>query len=101
MLRCEYFDDGTGYLVADFRIDCHSVRYTQMVIFATVMVFVYPVGIPLWYWWLLYRQRVRLLFELKLDLFYPYRYWCSPCRHVCFCTGCSCWLGWSRRTCTH
>lgn len=57
--RCEYFDDGTGYLVADFRIDCHSLRYTQMVIYATCMIFVFPVGIPLWYWWLLYSQRVR------------------------------------------
>ena len=99
--RCAWFEDDSGYLFADFKIDCRSsrfepsyleavvcllllsclvcvaheqprdhsllfvhifasrcVRYREMVIYASVMIGVFPFGIPVWYWWLLNRFKV-------------------------------------------
>jgi hypothetical protein len=46
-LRCETFEGGHNTLQSDFRIDCDGARYRNMVAYSSVMVFVYPVGIPL------------------------------------------------------
>ena len=45
------------YLTADMRISCTSNYYNGGVAYASVMVVVYPVGIPLLYLWMLYSNR--------------------------------------------
>jgi hypothetical protein len=55
--RCDSFDDGTSVLGSDYTIDCHSTRYTKMRSYASFMLAVFPVGIPLWYLFLLWRHR--------------------------------------------
>ena len=47
------------YMRADYSISCSSQRYQFAVVWAAVMVFVYPVGIPLLYFVLLYQVRAR------------------------------------------
>ena len=59
------------YLLVDLSISCHSNRYTLGVIWAAVAIFVYPVGIPLLYFYLLHRVRHRIrddaLFQLEQE----------------------------------
>ena len=72
--HCEWFDDGSGYLAADFSIDCHSGRYRAMVLYATCMVFLFPVGIPVWYLGLLAWHRDAIFprnFGRIVDVFQP------------------------------
>ena len=45
------------FLAADFSIVYDSPRYWQGVYWAIAMIAVYPVGIPLFYYWLLYTNR--------------------------------------------
>ena len=45
------------YLVADMSISCTSDRYYFGVTYAVVFIFVYPVGIPALYFYLLYRKK--------------------------------------------
>ena len=54
---CESLDDGESYLRADYRISCSSSRHRAMQVYAGLMVFVYPVGIPLVYAALLFWGR--------------------------------------------
>lgn len=49
MFFCETLDDGERYLRADYRISCNSSKHQAMQIYAGLMIFVYPVGIPLIY----------------------------------------------------
>ncbi|CAM9693016.1 unnamed protein product, partial [Phaeothamnion confervicola] len=58
--NCEQFDDGGKYLQADFDISCESKRYKAFATFAGVMVLVFPLGVPLLYAGLLYKDRKRL-----------------------------------------
>ena len=44
----------------DYTIDCRSVEYSFMVIFALCMVGVYPVGIPAYFAWLTLREKSQL-----------------------------------------
>ena len=60
---CRYFDDGAGYLVADFSVPCGTAAHDLHVVFACLMVICYPIGIPLAYALLLYRKREYLLPE--------------------------------------
>lgn len=64
MFACDVLDDGNGYrksyLRTDYRIDCYSPMHRRLEIFAAFMVVVYPVGIPVFYWVLLYRKRKML-----------------------------------------
>jgi hypothetical protein len=46
--------DGSMFLQADYNIDCSSARYRSYRSFATVMVLVYPVGVPVTYYLLLF-----------------------------------------------
>ena len=51
-------DDGDDrFLRVDFRISCHSSRYRFANAWAISMIFVYVVGIPLFYFYLLYPYR--------------------------------------------
>eukprot|EP01041_Mallomonas_annulata_P001620 gene1620-3135_t len=68
-------DNVTGkyskYLRADMSISCDSHRYRFGVIWAIISIFVYPVGIPTLYLWLLHRVRHRIreeaLFKLEQE----------------------------------
>lgn len=60
--KCSAFDeapkgDPNRYLSADLSIDCDSKRYKSWIWFAVLGLLVYPVGIPLMYWTLLYEHR--------------------------------------------
>lgn len=59
---CSFFDNkDLSFLVADYSIDCYSEKYQIFVVYAVLSLFVYPIGVPLvFYFWL--RQ-----FRLKLD----------------------------------
>jgi hypothetical protein len=56
---CSGFDPALCALrcCTDVRIDCHSERYRVMRAYAAAMVFVYPVGIPMWYFLLLLKHK--------------------------------------------
>ena len=41
-------------------IDCHSVRYQVLTVFASVMVLIYPIGCPLLLFFMLWRQKAKL-----------------------------------------
>ena len=51
---CDTFDNGTSYMYADYNLSCHSPTHQQYVIYASFMVLVYPIGIPLFYLYLLF-----------------------------------------------
>ena len=54
------------FLAADFSIAYDSPRYWQGVMWAVVMIFIYPIGIPLMYLLVLYRNRVKIQEYKKL-----------------------------------
>lgn len=41
---CETFEDGTQALVADSSIECYTPTHIWSILYAAVMVFVYPIG---------------------------------------------------------
>ena len=45
------------YLRADLSIKCGSPRHIHGITFATLMIIVYPIGVPLMYWWLLHHVK--------------------------------------------
>ena len=49
------------YLVADYSISCKSNRFYFGVVWAVVFIFVYPIGIPLFYYYSLYRKRDEIM----------------------------------------
>ena len=54
---CDDLDDGMSYLRADYSIVCSTARHAGYKAYAGAMVFVYPVGIPVFYGWWLARNR--------------------------------------------
>jgi hypothetical protein len=64
MFLCTNVDPGdetpggdNQFLTADMRISCSSDYYYGGVAYASVMVLIYPIGIPLLYLWMLYNAR--------------------------------------------
>ena len=53
---CDTLDDGRDYLRADYTIECDGSRHRAVMIYAGVMVLVYPVGIPACFAYLLFRK---------------------------------------------
>ncbi|CBJ28094.1 probable extracellular nuclease (ISS) [Ectocarpus siliculosus] len=52
---CERLDTGMDYLRADYSLTCYTGVHKAMMVYAGLMIFVYPVGIPAFYaWWLLF-----------------------------------------------
>ena len=49
MRRCTQFDGASSHLNADYSIECGTPRHNAFVSLAVLMIFVYPVGIPLSY----------------------------------------------------
>ena len=60
---CEHLDDGKKYLRADYRIECDGSKHQAFEFFAYIMFAVYPVGIPLFYSYLLFESRRVLVNE--------------------------------------
>ena len=58
--QCEELSDGTRWLRADLSIDCRGDTHTLFRIYAGFMVLLYPLGTPLFYLFLLRRNRERL-----------------------------------------
>eukprot|EP00981_Chlorochromonas_danica_P002442 scaffold471_cov318-Ochromonas_danica.AAC.33 len=54
---CQSFDDGSAYLVADYSIDCNAPDRSRYVTYGIFMIFIYPIGIPLAYAIVLFRNR--------------------------------------------
>ena len=52
--------NGSSYLRADYSVDCDSSDYTSIYSLAIIMVLVYPIGIPLIYFVMLYKNREKL-----------------------------------------
>ncbi|CAM9749701.1 unnamed protein product [Ectocarpus sp. 4 AP-2014] len=54
---CETLDDDVEYLRADYRIHCTDTKHKAFEAYAWIMIFIYPVGIPLLYAFLLFQRR--------------------------------------------
>lgn len=54
---CDEFEDGSRTLVADASVDCDTDTHIFYTTYAVCMLFVYPIGIPLYYFRNLYRVR--------------------------------------------
>ena len=58
---CRDFDGSYGsFLKVDYSIDCASAEHKMYELYAQVCVIIYPLGIPLFYVWLLHRARKKL-----------------------------------------
>lgn len=57
---CDRLDDGVAYLRADYSITCSTEKYAGYRIYASIMVCVYPIGIPAFFGWWLVRNRREL-----------------------------------------
>ena len=58
---CRFFDGDYGsFLKVDYSIDCDSEGHKFYEAYAGLMILIYPVGIPLMYFILLYRRRDEL-----------------------------------------
>ena len=66
--QCFTLDDvrQSSFLRADFSVDCNSPRHQLMQLYATVMIFVYPLGLPAFYSYLLYVRHGRPLKRLRV-----------------------------------
>lgn len=55
---CDKLDDGVTYLRADYSVICTTAEHRAYQVYAAVMLFVYPVGIPGFFaWWLIRNQQ--------------------------------------------
>lgn len=79
---CDELDDGNSYLRADHSLECTTVTHRAFMVYAGLMIAVYPVGIPLLYAALLYTNRSHLTHPKReendsvrsfQDLWEPYR----------------------------
>jgi len=52
--------NGTSYLVSDFEVICYTDSYNRNINAAYFMIVLYPVGIPCFLFYMLYRYRMRL-----------------------------------------
>jgi hypothetical protein len=50
-------DGGASYLRADYSVQCYTIKHNVYRVYAAVMIFVYPLGVPLLYSVFLYRER--------------------------------------------
>jgi hypothetical protein len=60
--------DSQKYLSVDYSLSCTSERYLWGYSYAIAMVFVYPVGVPLFYFYLMYRKRHILLHRDEAEI---------------------------------
>ena len=57
MFACDALDDDKYYLRADYRLECDSLKHRVLQVYAGLMIFLYPVGIPSLYAFLLFSHR--------------------------------------------
>jgi hypothetical protein len=57
---CTEFEDGTSALRADYSIDCKAPERTAWIAFAVLMVFLYPIGVPLWFFVILRKEMKKI-----------------------------------------
>ena len=57
MFDCDELDDDKSYLRADYRLECDSPKHRALKVYAGIMIFFYPVGIPGLYAFLLFSNR--------------------------------------------
>ena len=57
VFQCEKFDNGESYLVADYSIDCNAPDRSFYLSYGSLMIMIYPVGIPMIYAVILFRNR--------------------------------------------
>ncbi|CAN0510718.1 unnamed protein product, partial [Scytosiphon promiscuus] len=57
---CDPLDNGVSYLRADYTLTCWSDQHAVYMAYAGVMVFVYPIGVPVSLTWWLARHRHEL-----------------------------------------
>lgn len=69
MFACEKLDDGKKYLRADYSIDCDDRKHKNLMIYAGIMILIYPVGIPALYAHLLFTNRDVLQKDRREDSF--------------------------------
>ena len=65
--RCKDYGEAGMYLSADMSISCNSERYRTMTSFATVMMLIYPFGVPLLLFVMLAKFRKRFNSPLARD----------------------------------
>ncbi|CAM9683378.1 unnamed protein product, partial [Choristocarpus tenellus] len=58
---CETLEDDKTYLRADYSLECTSDRHQAFQVYATVMIFVYPLGIPMLYGYIFFANRKDLM----------------------------------------
>ena len=57
MFSCDALDDDKLYLRADYRLECDSLKHRALQVYAGLMIFLYPVGIPSLYGFVLFCNR--------------------------------------------
>ncbi|CAN0493991.1 unnamed protein product, partial [Scytosiphon promiscuus] len=57
---CDSLGDGKAYLREDYSITCNTERHSAYLVYASLMVCVYPVGIPAFFTFWLVRHRREL-----------------------------------------
>ena len=79
---CDHLDNGRSFLRADHSLECYTVTHKAFMAYASIMVAVYPLGIPACYAFVLYRDRASLRagqvtnsaeLEIYKELWAPYR----------------------------
>ena len=58
--HCEELADGREYLIVDYNTNCEDEEYYSYITFCVIMCFIYPIGIPMLYFVLLYTNRDRI-----------------------------------------
>ncbi|GMI17565.1 hypothetical protein TrLO_g3910 [Triparma laevis f. longispina] len=62
-----YGDDETEYMVSDQSLSCNTEEHKTYSLYAAGMIFVYPIGIPLLYFGLLWKDRKELRVKAERD----------------------------------
>jgi predicted outer membrane repeat protein len=58
--QCETFDNDQSYLVADYSINCNSNNRSFYILYGSLMILIYPIGIPFAYAIMLVRNRHKI-----------------------------------------
>lgn len=58
---CDVLDDGKTYLRVDYTIECDNPRHRALTMYSSFMIFWYPLGIPAFFAYLLFRDRKVLM----------------------------------------
>ena len=69
LFACQVFPDGSSYLVTDYSVSCQTPVYNNMIIYGSIMLIIYPIGIPLSYGVLLlyYRKKINPHWTLVIE----------------------------------